>query len=275
MDLYSRNLIEKGLLPEEEKLLSVATEESKISNYFTRPIPYHKLPQACMQQQELFPNNCLYGSMFWNKGQMKERNKAFETLVCNKNVNERDVLNFINERDGGYHYIIGSILCEYPRVGHHDAFLFPEFKIGTDFKADYLLVASGSGGYEFVFVELESVYGRGNSKVTIDTGELGAVFNKGLSQVRDWKMKINSDFSCIKEVLKPKKHKDKHWPDSFLEYDPARFHYAVVAGRRCIFTEKTYSRRRELFKENDILLLHYDNLIDRAKHLETANSYSQ
>ncbi len=55
----------------------------------------------------------------------------------------------------------------------------------------------------------------------------------------------------------------RHRPDlpkEFYKSDRSRRHYVVVAGRRTDYTGKTYALRRELAKENGILLLHYDNL---------------
>ena len=65
-------------------------------------------------------------------------------------------------------------------MGHHGAYLFPEFPLGTSYKADYLLIGNGSGGHEFIFIELENPKGN----ITLQNGELGNTFRKGILQVR-------------------------------------------------------------------------------------------
>lgn len=46
-----------------------------------------------------------------------------------------------------------------------------------------------------------------------------------------------------------------------------------MAGRRADYTGKTYALRRELAKENGILLLHYDNLLDSLDELAGRRNY--
>ena len=50
-------------------------------------------------------------------------------------------------------------------IGNHGAYLFPEFQLGSSYKADYLLLGKSSGGFEFIFVELEDVYKRQVKKI--------------------------------------------------------------------------------------------------------------
>lgn len=51
-------------------------------------------------------------------------------------------------------------------------------------------------------------------------------------------------------------------PSEFIEYDSSRIHYVVIAGKRKDFKDLTYNIRREYLQKEDILLLHYDNLVD-------------
>lgn len=68
-------------------------------------------------------------------------------------------------------------------IENHEAYLFPEFQLGNLYKADYLLMGKSSVGFEFIFIELESPYG----KITLNDGQLGAEFRDGISQLEDWK----------------------------------------------------------------------------------------
>ena len=71
-----------------------------------------------------------------------------------------------------------------------------------------------------------------------------------------------------------KKYTPKVLPEEFLRYDPTRMHYAVVAGRRQDFDDPTIRvLQRQLEKESDIKLLHYDNLLDDSRRLIGMSSY--
>jgi hypothetical protein len=56
-------------------------------------------------------------------------------------------------------------------------------------------------------------------------------------------------------------------PDEFHHLDKTRINYVVIAGRRSDFDEKTYRIRRKNQKDNSVLILHYDNVIDSAEKL--------
>ena len=62
--------------------------------------------------------------------------------ICNQinanNVvkkNNRSILNFIREKE--HYHIIGSIIWGLSiNIGNHGAYLFPEFQLGSSYKAD-------------------------------------------------------------------------------------------------------------------------------------------
>ena len=126
-------------------------------------------------------------------------------------------------------------------IGHHASdYLFPEFPIeGGKYKADYLLVGKGSGGHEFVFIELEAPHWR----TTLKDGYYGESTRKGYNQIDDWGSAIGRD------------------------YDSSRFHFVVVSGIRDDFDDKSYEIRRKDIKRRGILWLHYDNLYEGAMDL--------
>ena len=99
----------------------------------------------------------------------------------------RCCLRFINHKPA--FYIPASILYAGGfAFGHHDLYLFPEFKLGDKYRADYVLIGSGSGGYEFVFIEFESP----NERITLKDGHSGQAIRKGNFQLSDWKRWIES-----------------------------------------------------------------------------------
>ena len=134
--------------------------------------------------------------------------------------------------------------------------------------ADYLLIGKSSGGYEFVFVELEHPNGR----TTLISGHEGEAFRKGTYQIYDWKAEIEAHFSASFATIIKYSNKPL-LPKEFTEYDSSRFHYVVVAGLREDYNEATYRDRRNKEAQQNILTLHYDNLYDKACELETAQSF--
>jgi hypothetical protein len=265
MNLYSRDYTQ--LLPhEKQQLLKYEKQQQEIFNFpdielteekkfwIKKRVNFFDLDPACRYHLTLFPNHYLDPFyLSWNAVIEPKICGFLELLNC-KNTTERDIHNFISKNEA--YYIIGSLLSRYD-FGHHYAFLFPEFNIGSKYKADYLLIGAGSDGYFFVFVELESIYGN----ITINNGDLGECFRKGISQIKDWKYKIEGNFSLFRNELDKYKSKKNTLPDEFVNYDSTRFHYIVICGRRVDFSEKTYRERRT----NEIVLLHYDNLYEHAK----------
>ncbi len=65
----------------------------------------------------------------------------------------------------------------------------------------------------------------------------------------------------------------KSLPDEFTTMDKSRLHFAVVAGRRNDFKEKTYRIRRKKWNDEKVLILHYDNLIDSARNIIGSTTY--
>ena len=51
-------------------------------------------------------------------------------------------------------FIPGSIFLDY-NFGHHDAYLFPEQKLGNEYAADYMLLGKSSDGYSIILAEFE------------------------------------------------------------------------------------------------------------------------
>jgi hypothetical protein len=203
----------------------------------------------------LFPNNNLDIDRLKDKDSLKSAIKDLRRVLNKKLSGERTILNFIREKET--YFLIGCILENYD-FGHHAAFLFPEFKLGTEYIADYLLIGKNSGGYEFVFIELESIH----QGITTKDGSIGKAINKGVKQVEDWSTWLQSNFSALRSTFKKSKYYQTDLPEEFYDYESTRIHFVVVAGRRKDFNKRTYRIRRTKKKESDVLILHYDNLID-------------
>lgn len=228
---------------------------------------FRKLPKAVRHYKSMFPNNYLDICDLQNKDELGAMIDEFEKLIDNADTGEREILNHINQKKT-YH-IIASILKSGFNFGHHGAYLFSEFKLGNTWTVDYLLVGKSSGGHEFVFIELESNKGQ----VTRKDGEFSTVVNKGLKQIGDWKSWLEENYTHIKETFDKYLHPKKQLGDEFLRYDSSRMHYVCVAGRRDNYQENTYKKRRRMKKEQNIQVIHYDNLLDYARNAIGELSY--
>lgn len=257
MNLYNRDYL-NGLLPDEQAEYEAVLEKEKEGmRGFGRKNLYSQYSLAARNCLSLFPNNHLDIFDLKANPQASQLNEGFHNLLFAETVGEREILNYINQTPA--FHIIGSILrgCHLG-FGHHSAYLFPEFPLGTSYQADYLIIGKNSGGYEFVFVELESPKGN----ITIQDGELGNSFRKGIIQVNDWRRWLQENYAMLSEYFERHKSKDEALTKEFYKYDDTRIHYVVVSGIRSDFTEKTYRIAREHKDNTKIHLLHYENLVD-------------
>lgn len=221
---------------------------------------FRQFPKAARHFISYFPNHYLDIEELSEKERLTTQLDEFSKLLDSDGINERKILEFINCKHG--YFLVASVL-KYYTFGHHDAYLFPEFQLGLSHRADYLLVGKGSGGWEFVFVELEAPTG----KITRKNGDLGEAFQKGLRQIEDWDTWLDANYTSLKENFKKHKNIEKTLPDEFTTMDKSRIHFVVVAGRRNNFNDKTYRTQRKKFNNENILILHYDNIIDSAQNI--------
>ena len=186
-------------------------------------------------------------------------------MLRDRFISELDIKRYI--QNNKYYHIPASIFSNYT-FGHHEAVLFKEFPLGTQYVVDYLLAGRASGGWQFIFVEFENPY----NNIVVKDGDWGMTVRKGLKQIRDWQAFIAANYAVLYEEFK--KYTPKILTEEFFRYDPTRMHYAVVAGRRQDFDDPAIRvLQRQLKKESDIKLLHYDNLLDDSRRLIGMSSY--
>ena len=140
--------------------------------------------------------------------------------------------------------------------------------LGNKFRADYVLIGKGSGGYEFVLIEFEKPDGR----ITLKNGHWGECFRKGEFQVKDWKRWMDAhNCQFFSDLLSVSGREDI--PKEFQEYDSTRFHYIVVSGLRSDFDDTTYRDAREKAQNEGIYMIHHDNLLDNARELQKRETF--
>ena len=252
--LYNRDytILTKGEIDEKKQLES---EKNDPNSKFSVNL-YYDYSKAVRHNMSLFPNNFMDNAdLKENCDKLGSQCDGLEELLKSK-ITELDIKRYIQNNE--YYHIPAAIL-KYYSFGHHAAYVFKEFHLGTNFSADYLLVGDSSDRHKFVFVEFENAYG----DIAIGNGDFGNTIRKGINQINDWKAFIESNYSTVTAEFK--KHTPKQLPDEFYTYDATRINYVVLAGRRSDYNEKTRRLRRVLESDSKIKLLHYDNLIDVAR----------
>lgn len=224
---------------------------------------YWNVPRSIVHNRQLFPNNYLNTNDLKNPENINRL--EFLSAIIKEDRSEREILNYINNTES--YFIIGSIFQNF-QFGHHNAFLFKEFPLFPNYIADYLLIGKNSHGYHFVFVELESVFGN----ITVKSGDFGATIRKGLKQIQDWDFWLESNFNTLK-IYFEKHLGNKLLPKEFTNFDKTRINHVIIVGRRTDFNEKTYRLKRKLHQSENILLLHYDNLIEDSFSLLKYGNY--
>ena len=225
---------------------------------------YFEFPKAVRHNESLFPNNYMDYVDLYDYEKMKALNEIYFNSLENDDATELSIKNEIVKNK--LYHVIGSILKGGQfHFGHHNLYIFPEFQLGSSYVADYLLVGLASGGHQFVFVEMEHP----TKNIVLGDVNFGEAIRKGINQVNDWKIWLDSNFSMLSEIFK--KATNKSLPEEFYKYDSSRIHFCVVAGRRKHFYKKTYWLKRNEMKQTGIRIFHYDNLYDFAMELITKN----
>ncbi|WP_312175323.1 Shedu anti-phage system protein SduA domain-containing protein [Chryseobacterium sp.] len=242
-------------------------EEDKLKNYGALSVSgltsYWNVPRSIIHNRQIFPNNYLNIDDLKNPENIN-RIESF-SIIVKENKSEREILNYINNTES--YFIIGSIFQNF-QFGHHEAFLFKEFPLFPSHVTDYLLIGKNSHGYHFVFVELENVFGN----ITVNSGDFGTTIRKGLKQIQDWDFWLESNFNTLK-IYFEKHLGNKLLPKEFINFDKTRINYVIIAGKRTDFNDKTYRLKRKLHQSENILLLHYDNLIEDSFSLLQHGNY--
>jgi hypothetical protein len=265
--LYQRDY---RILTAEERIAydkAKSIQKKKFGFSYNDLMKFHRtMPLAGYHYDSLFPNNLLCIAALDKKTPLEAKLDGLKQLLDNKE-GEQKILNYINSQES--HFIIGSMLKRGFDIGHHQTYVFKEFGLPPNFVADYLIVGKNSGGYEFVFVELESAYGQ----ITTKDGGFGACIRAGLKQIEDWDEYIDGNFTNLNLLFQNAKQTGTHLPDEFYKLDKTRIHYAIIAGRRADFKDKTYRKQRKLREERKIHLLHYDSLLETTQRLLKDGNY--
>lgn len=148
----------------------------------------------------------------------------------------------------------------------------PEYKIGVQYRADFIVLSACSGYWNCVLIEMQSPH----DKIFNKKGEISPGLKEAQRQIQDWKMYINeyeaafrgqlADLAkdkpaqCSNVTVHQKAGAELRDPKTVIYYK-----YKVLIGRRA-FLDQSSNKRRNMFLEFEIVT--FDRLLDYAKCLD-------
>lgn len=250
---------------EEEKIALELEEkiERRRGIKSTREFPRFSHPDASVREfiwhkTSMFPNNYLHLSEY-KKLDFDEEADEFHQVIYSAQ-NEQQIQQYIKLNRKWF--IPGSIFLDY-NFGHHDAYLFPEQKLGNEYATDYMLLGKNSDGYSVVLVEFEKAntqYCRTDSNMEMES------VKKGLTQIKDW----------------------QRWMSQYKEYfmnnigltqlgvriPIYRFFYYLVVSRRDLMDENALEiRSQDMYDLHNVKIVTFDRLEDNIRKLKGYHSW--
>ncbi len=182
--------------------------------------------------------------------------KQYKDVLNDANKTENDVQDFLEDN---------TQLIPLPILENHGLSMnavISKFRLGNEAITDFSYLTKSSNLWRFVLIELENphkkVFKKSNDKV-----EFTADFNRGLDQIRSWRVYINGNreqvLRQIKMLLRPIQ----------MANNPVYFEFVLVIGRddeefgNTEFTMKKRQHLANLMDSEGIKVLSYDTLYRR------------
>ena len=194
----------------------------------------------------------------------------FEQILEQENSTEREVHAFLKQ----FPYVLIHLFNKSWNFYH----IFPEFRLGTDFRADFAVVSANSGRWEVILIELEGPRDSLYTKQGLPNRKL----NWAIRQTNDWRDFVSEQKDCLRrEVAKLVEpfntyshnnmmgkggvpgHVELLHPETYISYD-----YCVVIGNSRFFSDSD----RKAHKQNrDRTVATYDRVLNAMRDLESRN----
>ena len=150
-----------------------------------------------------------------------------------------------------------------------------EFQIGTDYRADFIILSACSGYWNCVLIEMQSPY----DKIYNKRNEQSCGLREAQRQVEDWKRYIGTNGPAFRNQLAKLaadmpafcSRADIHTLASTELRDPktvVEYKCKILIGRRACLDEDN-NRRRSVHSDYEIVT--FDRLLDYAKRLDEAD----
>lgn len=258
MNLYERDYT--LILTQEEQEAQNNYEKFKAKKGMKTPAnnPLHSHPNLECRKfiwcyNSYFPNNCLYFAEPKRLNLLDESEKYKYALYSATNENQIQTYIKSNRK----WFIPGSIFKDY-NFGHHDAYLFPELKLGAEYIVDYALLGKSSDGYSLVLIEFENP----DTPFAISTSNTESdSVRKGITQIRDWKRWIDNNRDYFFQSIGLK--------DRSIDIPVSRIFYCLVVSRRDYMDKKATDLRSQLcFEMNNTKIISFDRLEENICKLD-------
>lgn len=215
--------------------------------------PDKNIRKFISHKRSLFPNNFLYFNEYKDLGFEKEADK-FKTIIYSAE-NELEIQQYI--KGNKKWFIPGSIFVDY-NFGHHDAYLFPEQKLGNEYMADYMLLGKNSDGYNIVLVEFE----KANTNYHLSTSNMESEsVRKGLTQIQDWKRWLDSNKEFFLRNI--------GLTEKGIDVPTYRIYYYLVVSRRDFMDSTALDiRSQSIYERKNTKIVTFDRLVDNIKKLD-------
>lgn len=190
------------------------------------------------------------------------------SLILDTSKGERELLNFIKENP--------FVLTQSLSYLGNPTRVIAEFPLGTEYKADFVVVAPFSGAIEVRLIEIEPP----SAPIFNANGTLAQRGNKALEQVNSWKTYISKNRrQYLRDLDWHVTDKDlfgKHSERLTCTAGWEIFHpriciyesYTMIIGRRSFLDEKHLEKKAEFKKNNEVEIATCDRLLNGAKFID-------
>jgi hypothetical protein len=205
--------------------------------------------------------------------QARWRSSGSTALTLEKKMKTKELERILNESDGERSLcaFLSSnpfVLIESLEYFGSPARVIKEFPLGSEYKADFAVIAPFSGGFEIKHIEVEPP----SSGFFNKDGSLSARANKALEQVNSWKTYIEKNRQqYLRDLDRLGQEKDliKEHTEPMTCLSGWRIHhprisifdtYTILMGRRETLDEKGMERKAQFRKNNKVSIVSTDRL---------------
>lgn len=148
----------------------------------------------------------------------------------------------------------------------------PEFKIGTKYIVDFIILSANSGCWNVTLIEMQSH----KDKIFLKDGTASKGLREAQKQVQEWEMWLDNHKFEFRESIADLAKGHAAYCSNAIRHTHAEtelrdpkvvvcFYFKILIGRRDFLDEDTNQRRS---KFGNIEVVTFDRLLDYAKYLD-------
>jgi hypothetical protein len=197
--------------------------------------------------------------------------------ILNSKLGERAVHEFLKEHNN-------LVMMAFNRAWNFHRCV-PEFKLGGEYRSDFLILSAHSGHWHAIFIELKDF----NVRLYNKNGSPTRSLQKAQGQINDWKDWIRINEPYLRQRFASILEKEKApaiWPHKIPNYtkgyssgsseisdmkSKVAYYYHIVIGRSSTLTPEERDFRQKNSSWGGPEIATYDRLLTMAKRVDTAN----